>query len=160
MELIPLGAQLGRIIVLPVIALEQGTGQKADSDPILLIALSATDAVEWDELRRKVSLINLRLVNFILKFRHRIYRGSVLLHISRNPLCNFKASSFHLPLLPAEALDGNSLAAFFNIISNYLLQRNLEETLNINCIISILFATRHVHLYTLLLLFLAFLPRS
>ncbi|KDR85618.1 hypothetical protein GALMADRAFT_234587 [Galerina marginata CBS 339.88] len=64
-------SELGRIIVLPVDEFEDGPEQvfSEEHQPLMLLALNATDAVEWDELQSKGKALATHLAKPLSKFR-------------------------------------------------------------------------------------------
>ncbi|KAF9486363.1 hypothetical protein BDN70DRAFT_869872 [Pholiota conissans] len=64
-------SELGRIIVLPVDEFSTGTQQvfSDDHQPLMLLALNATDAVEWEELQLKGKALATHLAKPLGKFR-------------------------------------------------------------------------------------------
>ncbi|KAH8110591.1 hypothetical protein DFH11DRAFT_754006 [Phellopilus nigrolimitatus] len=62
-------SELGRIVVLPVASLQEGRPPK---EPILLIALNATDSVEWGELQRKAQGLAAHLAKPLQELQNKI----------------------------------------------------------------------------------------
>ncbi|KAF8167461.1 hypothetical protein B0H34DRAFT_792184 [Crassisporium funariophilum] len=67
-------SELGRIIVLPVDEATTGPDQTFSDDhqPLMLLVLNATDAVEWEELQTKGRVLARHLAKPLSKFRAQI----------------------------------------------------------------------------------------
>lgn len=58
-----LSIQIGRMIVLPVLPLKDNGGANKEpvsdeGDPVMLVALNATESVDWDRLRISVRCLS------------------------------------------------------------------------------------------------------
>ncbi|TFK41932.1 hypothetical protein BDQ12DRAFT_719955 [Crucibulum laeve] len=70
-------SELGRILVLPVDDTQDPEPRADNKEPLMLLALNSTDAVEWDDLQVEGRMLAYHLAKSLEKFRDHLARPKI-----------------------------------------------------------------------------------